>query len=110
MDGIAIVGCKPRPDVAARIAADRERIGRRARRYTPPIETRAAVLPGCPGCGFGGWMSGECSSCGYTDTPRQNDHHGRVEHRATSAPSQRTTTRPVRVEHSQHIGRIIDVR
>jgi hypothetical protein len=105
MQGISITGCKPRPDALAAIEIEHARLEERARRWSPPIETRAR----CTTCGFDCLDAAgtRCLYCGNGQLPNGGMC---VEHRATSAPSQRTTTRPVRVEHSQHIGRIIDVR
>lgn len=85
MDGLQIIGCKPRPDVVARIAADRERIEQRARRDTPPVETRAARAP-CTTCGLRSWFNDagtRCLYCGAGQT--RTGSPTRVEHRSRAA-------------------------
>jgi hypothetical protein len=121
MQGISITGPGPRPDVVARIGADHERLEQRARRHAERIETRAATRP-CRTCGYC-CLNDTGTSCCYCGTDQgRSGSPMRVEHHAAKAsPGARRTTpstpaaQHVRayygpVEHSQHIGHIIDVR
>lgn len=76
MEGISIHGPRPRADVLAAIAAERERLEQRAHRHAERVEQRARGGT-CPGCGFGGYQGRRCVACHYAP--------GEVEHRSAAS-------------------------
>jgi len=110
VEGIAITGCRPRPDVLAAIEREREleadRLLERARRH---VEERAREVR-CWVCGYqcvndaGTRCLYCCSSQAGTGAPR------RVEHRADQVDVRGGAYYGMRVEHSKHIGRVMAVR
>lgn len=84
MESFRIVGPRPRADVLAAIERDRARREQRARRYTPPIETRANA-GACPACGFGGFTGTKCVACWWTPAEgRRVEQRTAANHRAAA--------------------------
>jgi hypothetical protein len=70
MEGIAITGCRPRPDIVATIERDRERDAdrlheRALRNAEMRVEERAAERPPCPNCGYRYCISDDGTRCLY---------------------------------------------